>query len=531
MTTLTKSEAEAIIARAERGEIPWSKVAELNKALKSRLNAELIPTIWDGDQFRELHAGQIEAWTSAARIVAIFAGWQSGKTSIGPWWLRREVQRRGSGLYAVVSPHSPLLVSAALPLLKGVFCEPHWTYSGANGGSFTMTAQGELYYFGERQQTQTQIITRHAQDPKAIESWTAKGIWVDEPGQMDDSIWTALQARAMKHQARMLLTSRPYEHNWYVRDIWQRCMECTGNPDVDPWIRKSNAPADMECINFSTKANPSEGNQLEYERHSITGSAPMVPWAFRMMYDGIPTRPAGLVYTSFQTVATKDRPSNVVKFRDFFPDGMLPDEWTVWVGVDFGKRYTSFVLIAEEMEWDDEWIPMDNPRYCVFKAYQSEYQRTARDHMREAFRGMGGEGTYYDEQGNQREGFVLKRDQIIAYGGALGESGWRESYALCGLPILEPVITGSASVDPQIQAVWSAFQMGRLLVCEHLTEVISDLGVFSMEIDPETNEVTEKLKDEAKFHRLAALRYVVGAFLRSELLNKPGDMESPQFTM
>jgi hypothetical protein len=520
---LTYKEARVLASAIEQGCEDADVLAAFGRWFDSQLlNTEIEPRIIDGDDDYPIHEGQRLAWNSTQRIVALFCGWQSGKTSIGPWWLRREIQRCGAGTYAVISPHSPLLEAAALPLLQQVFELPHWKYSGAKGGKFTMTPEGELAYFGAYQRKRTVILTRHAQDPKAIESWTAKAIWVDEPGQMADSIWEALQARGMRYQARFLLTSRPYEHNWYVKEIWSRCMQCLGNPDSDPWVRRPDAPADIVCINFSTKANPSPGNQLEYERHSLTGSEPMAPWAFRMKYDGIPTRPAGLVYTSFQSIAVSGRPSNVVRFSEFFPHG-LPNDWPIWVGLDFGKQKTAIVLVAEEMEQNflGEWESMRNPRYCVFKSYLSDQQRTARDHMLIAFRGMGEDYLTQDENGNDILGFRLLRSQITAFGGATGESGWRESYALSGLSVLEPIITGSGSVDPQIQAVWTAFQSGRLLVCEHERDLIADIQSFSMELDKDTAEVTEKLKDEQKYHRLAALRYVVPSFMRTELEDNP----------
>ena len=41
------------------------------------------------------HAGQSRAMRSKARVVAVIAGTQSGKTVMGPHWLLREIQSRG----------------------------------------------------------------------------------------------------------------------------------------------------------------------------------------------------------------------------------------------------------------------------------------------------------------------------------------------------------------------------------------------------------------------------------------------------
>src|SRR5258708_8993971 len=60
------------------------------------------PTLYEIEQdqiWLNLHAGQGRAWDSARRIIAMIAGSQGGKTSFGPWWLYREIQRHGAGDY------------------------------------------------------------------------------------------------------------------------------------------------------------------------------------------------------------------------------------------------------------------------------------------------------------------------------------------------------------------------------------------------------------------------------------------------
>src|SRR5687767_115211 len=67
------------------------------------------------------HPGQTRAWNSARRIVAVIAGHQSGKTVIGPHWLRREMARCGPGDYIVASPTHQLLIKKALPEFLKLF--------------------------------------------------------------------------------------------------------------------------------------------------------------------------------------------------------------------------------------------------------------------------------------------------------------------------------------------------------------------------------------------------------------------------
>src|SRR5512140_626244 len=50
------------------------------------------------------HPGQLQAWNSTARFIAVLAGAQGGKTSFGPHWLLREIVRCGPGDYLIVTP-------------------------------------------------------------------------------------------------------------------------------------------------------------------------------------------------------------------------------------------------------------------------------------------------------------------------------------------------------------------------------------------------------------------------------------------
>lgn len=484
-----------------------------------KIDFEAEPMIWTGNKWAALHEGQRIAWNAYHRIIAIFAGWQSGKTSFGAPWLRREIHREGAGDYVVIAPNYPLLDNKAIGELKRVFCEPHWKFAGASGGGgvFTMTKAGEVAYYGAPQFVETRILCRSASNPDSIEAFTAKAIWVDEPGKIPNVTWQSIQARCLYHQGRILLTSRPYEFNWYVTDIWNRCMQCFGNPDVDPWVPRADAPKDILVVNFATNAVDNPGNQIEYARQKDL----MPPWAHRMKYDGIPTRPAAQIYGSFvpKHAATDSRPSNVINFHEFFPKdkhghGYLPSEWRIWVGADFGPIHVAFVLFAEEMEYDHQlgWREMFAPRFCAFHAYKSTVTRTAREHLRMAFKPFGEDHVLFNANGEAEEGFRITREQIVAYGGAKGETAWRESYARWGLDIMEPIITGSGSVDPQIQATWTAWQSGRLLVCDHLDEYIGEITTMARELD-ENDEPTEKIHDEAKYHLGAATRYVVPAML------------------
>ena len=63
----------------------------------------------DGKLRLFFHAGQTKAWKSVARFPCMFSGTQGGKTSFGPFWLKREIDRCGPGDYLAVTATFKLL--------------------------------------------------------------------------------------------------------------------------------------------------------------------------------------------------------------------------------------------------------------------------------------------------------------------------------------------------------------------------------------------------------------------------------------
>jgi len=88
---------------------------------KSRLAR---PRLWrrDGDRILlELHEGQDAGGESVRRLVFLLAGTQGGKTSFGPCWLNREINRHRAGDYLAVTSTFDLFKLKMLPELRSVF--------------------------------------------------------------------------------------------------------------------------------------------------------------------------------------------------------------------------------------------------------------------------------------------------------------------------------------------------------------------------------------------------------------------------
>ena len=132
----------------------------------------------------DLHPGQTKAWDSEARFIFVIAGTQSGKTSFGPWWLYREIERCGAGDYLAVTATYDLFKLKMLPELRRVFIDllPGWEWRA-----------------GERVITngESRIILRSANTPEGLEAATAKAAWLDECGQDNFRLesWEAVQRR------------------------------------------------------------------------------------------------------------------------------------------------------------------------------------------------------------------------------------------------------------------------------------------------------------------------------------------------
>lgn len=255
----------------------------------------------------KLHVGQTRAWDSNRRFIFVIAGTQGGKTSFGPWWLWREIQRCGPGDYLAVTATYDLFKLKMLPEMRSVFCE--------------LLRWGE-YQASDRvivsHDKKARIILRSANAPGGLESATAKAAWLDECGQDDFRLesWEAVQRRLSLSEGRVLGTTTPYNLGWLKTEVFDRWRQ---------------GDADYEVVQFKSIQNPAFPRG-EYDRAKATLPA----WKFAMFYNGEFSRPAGMIYEDF------DEAVHLVDPMD------LPAEWPRYVGIDFGAVHTALVWVAED---------------------------------------------------------------------------------------------------------------------------------------------------------------------------------------
>jgi hypothetical protein len=408
----------------------------------------------DGVLEVRLHEGQLEAWNAPERFVLVLAGTQGGKTSFGPLWLYREIKERGPGEYCIVAPTFQLMETKALTEFKLLFQETLGLgqYRSNPTRRFEFSEAGSLATFGD---ASAKCVVRfgYAENPDSLESATYKAVWADEAGQK------AFRLESFEALLRRL-------------SIHRGRMLITTTPYRWNWLktklydRWEAGDPDIRVVRFESRMNP------VFTEEEWESAQRMYPkWKFDMMYRAMWTKPAGIIYDCF------DRDRNVIEGR------AIPEGWIRVVGIDFGQVNTAAAFLAVRPDGGEIW---------VYKTYSSG-EKSAEGHVRS----------------------LLATEPGVPYavGGAASEDDWRRKFGMAGLPVDRPSVS---DVEAGIDAVYSAFQSGRLKVFASLERLIDEIGSYSRELD-DNGDPTEKIEDKHRYHRLDALRYAVSEVLQTSM--------------
>jgi hypothetical protein len=383
-------------------------------------------------------------------VVAICAGWQSGKTVLLPYWLLREMQRCGPGDYGAFSSTYKLLNRKFLPELKK--CFNTLAQFRSVDQQFIFTAEGNRLIHGPAWSGEPTVVQLgYAENPDSLESATLKGVAWDECGQrlVPEQSFHTVKSRLMANRGRMCLASRPYESNWFERLVTQE-------------------RSDTFVVSFASWDNPV--NPAEDDPYWDQIRQEMPEWRVTMQYGGRYTMPAGLIYDCF------DYEQNTC---DDFDVSGLP----VYPGMDFGKINTAGLAVADD--------PSSGILYVIGE-YHAAAKRDYPEHvasMNALTRPRAGGKAYSPGCGGNKH----------------GEDGWREAFRMHGLPLSEPP---ENNIDVQIQGVWSLISQRKLVFFRQgARETIQDLQHYSHKVDVDGN-VLPVIEDDQKQHRLAALRYI-----------------------
>lgn len=395
------------------------------------------------------HWGQRLAWDATERFVAVIAGTQSGKTTFGPLWLHREMQRCGPGVYLIAAPTDPLLQVKLIPSFRMLFetLLGLGTYVQSPRPKFVISKRGETILWGREQGEETIIYFGYAAKPDSLESMSIKAAWLDEAGQAEFKVgsWEAILRRLSLSMGRVLITTTPYYvGHWLRRRVFDKRF--------DP-------SAGVNVIQFKSIWNPEfPTDEWRRAKRDLPG------WRFRMMYCGEFAKPAGQIYDVFGS-------SHIV------PRFAIPDRWNRYGGIDFGGVNTAAVYLAER--------PEDRALFA-YRTYHAG-NRTAEQHATQ---------------------LKLREPKVpVFYGGAKSEDNYRLEYRFGGLPVLTPIVS---DVELGIDRVYAQFANMQLYVFDDLEPLLDELENYSRRTDSDGN-VSEVIEEKNRFHHLDALRYIIGS--------------------
>ena len=316
--------------------------------------ADHLFTIEGGRLRLHQHWGQTKAWDSLARIIAVVAGSQSGKTSWGPWWLNREIEICGGGDYLAVTSSFDLFKLKMLPEIRNVFehvlgIGRYWSgdkvieLRDPGTGKFTAQRADDPMW--------GRIILRSAAAKGGLESSTAKAAWLDEAGQDEFTLdaYEAVRRRLTLHRGRILITTTPYNLGWLKQQI------------VDKADGKS-----IEVINFPSTVNPNF-SQEEFDELRDT----MPGWKFNMFMRGLYDRPPGMIFSDFKD-EYRERGGHKVKPFE------LPKTWPRYAGIDPGVIHFCDVWIAYDSDNDIGYVYRESIRDRKSTKEHADEQRTRR---------------------------------------------------------------------------------------------------------------------------------------------------------
>lgn len=422
-----------------------------------------------------LHPGQWKAWQSDRRIIVVLAGYQSGKTAMGPLWLHREMARRGPGDYLAAGPTSPLFDKKALPELRLLFEQTLriGTWRPSSPRRLEITAPERVWAADDVKQMRlpANVFIGSAVRPESLESMTVKAAWLDEAGQNAFSLdaWRAVDRRTAIHQGRILITSTPYNLGWLKTELYDRWKD--GDPDV-------------EVVNFESTMNPA------FPKEEAERAERVLPtWYFNMMYRGQFERPAGMIYDCFVDEYKGEKGGH--KVRPF----EIPAHWPRAVGLDFGGVNTAKLFLAQDPDTG----------YWYVYAEDLSGGKTSSDHALEVKAELLG---YPLDEAKEYESEIAERwtggNLLACYGGAKSEGQWRSEWSAAEIYVQEPEV---ADVEVGIQRVYGLLKGFRLFVFDTCKGTLDELVRYARELDS-NQQPTEKIADKESFHRMDALRYI-----------------------
>jgi hypothetical protein len=396
------------------------------------------------------------------------AGSQGGKTSFGPWWLKREIYDiRGPGDYIAATASFDLFKLKMLPTMLEVFenifkCGRYWAADRVI--ELAEPINGEFLAKRATDRMWGRIILRSADALSGLESATAKGAWLDEAGQerfLYDA-YKAIRRRIALYKGRSLITTTLYTVGWLTEMMdaaittGNTRYEQSGDSDID--VTESERTG-TTLVQFDSILNPLFSKEEFYEQREI-----MPDEEFQMFFRGRKGSRRMLIYNNFAD-------------EDIINPFSIPDEWKRYIGLDFGPVHMCAMYYAEE--------PMTKTLYC-YREYLGA-NRTTKEFANEIL---------YGEMGIP-----------ICYGGAKNEDQWRTDLADGGLPVIRPLID---DVDIGINRVYAQHSKHGIMYFNNVKGIIDQKRKYRRKRD-KSGEITGDIENKSSYHFLDAERYIISS--------------------
>lgn len=289
-------------------------------------------------------------------------------------------------------------------------------------------------------------------EPDSMQGQHCHAIGADELGiaKTAEPFDVLRQRLGFAEDAQLFVTTTPY--NWGPLKT----------QFFDPWVEaeESGALDDLNIDYFQVK---SIDNPYYSEEHYWAEKEKMPQWKWNMLYNGMFTKPAGLVYKDVTIVKHEDYPfdSHAEKLHD----------WLVTGGVDFGfNAPTAIHWVAENLK----------TRQCF--VFDEHYERGMDLDRIEAILRLR-PCTYYGDAAQAGEIATLKNHGID----------------------IRPADKGPGSVEAGIRLLDSEFRSGKLKVFDNCVHLIREIGLYSYALDVNGEPLDKIVKDND--HGLDDLRY------------------------
>ncbi len=424
--------------------IPTGEIINGREAGKIRLNP---------------HEGQLKVWDSIKRFILALWGTQSGKTSLAPHWLKREIERTAKPYemndYLVVTSTYPLLNLKLLPSFIEVFVDV------LEIAKYKVTEKVLYFNFND---LSGRIIFCSAENPESMESATAKAVILDEAGQVQfkREAYEASRRRLSLNRGRILIMTTLYPRGgtWLKTEFY------------DPWKRTQQGGEDkrgqnIDVFQYASTVNPRFSQE---ELDDVRSTLP--DWKYKMLYLGEFATARGLVYDSF------DVDECLLPRDKRWP---VKDDWPRYCGMDFGND-TAAIFFAINPTTGDIYLDAE---YCeVGKSTQQNV-----DNLKEMSKNWN----------------VVKR---VGGKGDPGDDGWRGEYTRAGWLVRMPSVR---SVEVGIQRVYDFFKQKKLYLPTDAYGSVEEVTTYSYKED-ENGKPTGDIANKQRFHRMDCFRYALGEF-------------------